>query len=93
MSHFRGAITKSARKTDATAPATANTGLVVEAQSHNGKVSIELNCINGTDVFTVRMHSHHNPNDPNAVPHGDEGFVAAGIIGRIETVRVREVTE
>ena len=93
MSHFRGAITKSARKTDATALATANTGLVVEAQSYAGKVSIELNCIDGKDVFPVRMHSHHNPNDPDAVPSGDDGFVAAGVVGRLETVRVREVTE
>ena len=83
MAHFRGAITKSARKTHATALATASAGLVVEAQSHKGKISIELNCINGTDVFTVRMHEHHNPNDPDAVPHGDEGFLGAGIIGRM----------
>lgn len=53
MSHFYGEITRSARRTAATARAHKSTGLTVAAKTWNTIISVELDHVNGQDVFTV----------------------------------------
>lgn len=60
MSHFYGAITQSARKTDVTARAHKTTGLTVEAMSYAGRIKIDLrfNEETGEDEFCITLTDH-----------------------------------
>ncbi len=53
MSHFYATIPTSARRTTLTARGHKTTGLGTVAASYKGAISVELQHVNGKDVFTV----------------------------------------
>ncbi len=81
MSHFSAAIPTSARRTIPTARGHKSTGISTYAASHDGKITVRLwnDGATGQDNFEVLMEPH--------LGHGDEELVAAGTVGKRNSIR------
>lgn len=81
MSHFYAAITKSARKTIATARGHTSTGIETYAASWDGRITVNLrhNAETGKDEFSVHMEPHSG--------RGDSAVIATGIVGNAKSIK------
>ena len=85
MSKFYGTLTGSA-KTTATRRGTSNSGIMTEATSWNGCISVRVyeDC-NGIEKFSVVMKPWHG--------HGDTRIIASGVMGDSTSINMHNDNE